>query len=153
MTQIPYLLTPTPGPGSFLEVTKILPHLTNPSSPDAPNFHVIAPSLPNFGFSGGISKRGFGLAQYAETCHNLMTGLGYTQYVTQGGDWGFYITRAISLLYPSSCRATHINMIRASPPSYGSQPVLAAQHAVTPYSDAEKAGLERTAWFTNEGSG
>jgi len=37
----------------------------------------------------GIKKRGFGLAQYAETCHNLMQSLGYSQYVTQGGGKSF----------------------------------------------------------------
>ncbi|CAL3971188.1 unnamed protein product, partial [Diplocarpon coronariae] len=26
---------------------------------------------------------------YAETCHKLMLCLGYNEYVTQGGDWGF----------------------------------------------------------------
>ena len=79
--------------------------------------------------------------------------LGYREYVTQGGDWGFYITRAMSLLYPESCKATHINMIRAQAPTFSSQPLLAAQHAVTPYSPAEKAGTERTKWFAEEGSG
>ncbi|KAL9049577.1 MAG: hypothetical protein Q9162_007146 [Coniocarpon cinnabarinum] len=138
-------------PGSFLEVTKILPLLTNSSA--EVSFHVVAPSLPNFGFSEGIPKKGFGLAQYAEVCHNLMIALGYKRYVAQGGDWGFYITRAISLLYPSACRAAHINMIRANPPSFLSQPLLAAQHASTSYTDSEKAGLERRAWFMNEGSG
>lgn len=47
---------------------------------DAPAFHVVAPSLPNFGFSQGVKKRGFGLAQYAEVCHKLMLKLGYKQY-------------------------------------------------------------------------
>ena len=28
----------------------------------------------------GIKKRGFGLAQYAEVCHNLMQQLGYHRY-------------------------------------------------------------------------
>ena len=32
----------------------------------------MAPSIPNYGFSEGTKKRGFGLAQYAETCHKLM---------------------------------------------------------------------------------
>lgn len=36
-----------------------------------PAFHVVALSLPNYGFSEGVKKRGFGLAQYAETCHKL----------------------------------------------------------------------------------
>ena len=82
-----------------------------------------------------------------------MRGLGYEHYVTQAGDWGFHITRAISLLYPSSCLATHINMIRAKAPAFSAQPLLAFQHAVTAYSETEKRGLERTAWFAKEGSG
>lgn len=76
-------------PGSFFEVEKILPLLTKPASGDSVAFHVVAPSLPNFGFSEGTKKRGFGLGQYAEVCHKLMLRLGYIQYTTQGGDWGF----------------------------------------------------------------
>ena len=70
---------PYTGPGSFLEVTKLLPFLTSAGN-DAPSFHVVAPSLPNYGFSSGIKTKGFGLAQYAETCHKLMQKLGYTEY-------------------------------------------------------------------------
>ena len=69
------------GPGSFVEVTKILPLLAN-GGKEAPAFHVVAPSLPNFGFSSGIKKKGFGLPQYAETCHKLMLRLGYDRYGT-----------------------------------------------------------------------
>jgi hypothetical protein len=47
----------------------------------------VAPSLPNFGFSGFVKKKGFGQKQYAETCHKLMLALEYNEYVTQGGDW------------------------------------------------------------------
>lgn len=68
------------GPGSFLEVTKILPLLTEPADGSAPTFHVVAPSLPNFGFSQAVSKKGFSIPQYAEVCHKLMQQLGYTQY-------------------------------------------------------------------------
>lgn len=82
-----------------------------------------------------------------------MLDLGYSKYVTQGGDWGFYITRVMGLLYPDSVLASHINMIRAQPPSFTSQPALALQHALTPYSEAEKKGLERSDWFTTEGQG
>lgn len=66
------------GPGSFLEVEKILPLLTNPE--DGVSFHVVAPSLPNFGFSQGPKKAGFGVAQYAEAMHKVMINLGYTKY-------------------------------------------------------------------------
>lgn len=67
------------GAGSFLEVTKILPLLTD-SDGDEPTFHVVAPSLPNCGFSQRTSKPGFGIPQYAEVCHKLMLQLGYNKY-------------------------------------------------------------------------
>jgi hypothetical protein len=53
------------GPGSFLEAEKILPMLTS-STEGQPSFHVVAPNLPNFGFSEGVSKKGFGPEKYAE---------------------------------------------------------------------------------------
>lgn len=44
-------------PGSFIEVTKILPLLVN-GEDSAPSFHVVAPSLIDFGFSSPSSKVG-----------------------------------------------------------------------------------------------
>jgi len=80
-----------------------------------------------------------------------MLQLGYKEYVTQGGDWGFFITRALGLKYPESVRASHVNMLRANKPTPDKHPVLAAQHAATPYTDTEKKGFERSEWFKNEG--
>jgi len=57
----------SPGPGSFLEVTKMLPLLTA-ASPDHPSFHVVAPSLPGFAWSEGARKKGFRPEHYAEVC-------------------------------------------------------------------------------------
>jgi hypothetical protein len=48
-----------------LEVRKILPLLTA-SAPEHPSFHVVALSLPGFGFSEAPRKQGFGINQYAE---------------------------------------------------------------------------------------
>lgn len=42
-------------PGSFIEVSKIMPLLTK-GGKDGPAFHVVAPSLPNYGFSEGVKK-------------------------------------------------------------------------------------------------
>ena len=53
------------GPGSFLEVTKVLPLLTA-ASPDHPSFHVVAPSLPGYAWSEGVRKKGFHAKHYAE---------------------------------------------------------------------------------------
>jgi hypothetical protein len=53
------------GPGSFIEVRKILPLLTA-SSPEHPSFHVVALNLPGYGFSEASKKQNFRIAQYAE---------------------------------------------------------------------------------------
>jgi hypothetical protein len=82
-----------------------------------------------------------------------MLQLGFTEYVTQGGDWGFYITRAMGMLYPQSVKASHINMIRGFAPKWTKNPILALQHAVKPYSESEKKGFERSNWFATEGRG
>jgi pimeloyl-ACP methyl ester carboxylesterase len=66
-------------PGSFLEVTKILPELVK-GGKDFPAFHVVAPSLIDFGFSAAAKKRGFNCDHHAETCHKLMLKLGYNEY-------------------------------------------------------------------------
>ena len=71
-------------PGNFLEATKLIDSLSSPSNGNVA-FNVVAPSLPNFGFSEGTKKRGFPIEQYAETLHKLILRLGYDQYVAQGG--------------------------------------------------------------------
>lgn len=43
-------------PGSFLEVAKMLKGLTDPELEESQAFHVVAPSLPNYGFSEGVKK-------------------------------------------------------------------------------------------------
>ena len=52
-------------PGSFIEVRKVLPLLVSASAGD-PSFHVVALSLPGFGFSEAPKKKGFSVAQFAE---------------------------------------------------------------------------------------
>lgn len=64
-----------------------------------------------------------------------------------------YITRALGRYYPNNCKASHLNMIRGNPPKLTSQPLLALQHALKPYNEKERRGLERTNWFLKEGSG
>lgn len=110
--------------------------------------------------------------QYAETVHKLMLKLGYAKYgaligsshgrcpltkstqVTQGGDWGFMITRLVGAKYPEHCLASHVNFVRIhSAPTFTQSPLLYLWNSLTPYSSADKAGLARSAWFRNEGFG
>ncbi|KAK5446426.1 hypothetical protein LTS15_009765 [Exophiala xenobiotica] len=120
-------------PGNFLEATKMLDSLTSVEDGEV-SFDVVAPSLPNYGFSEGSKKRGFAMEQYAETLHKLMLRLGYTQYVTQGGDWG-------------------CNTDVGQAPSLLKNPLLAAEAALKPLSEREQQGITRTEWFDKEGFG
>ena len=52
------------------------------SKPQA--FHVIAPSLPGYGFSSAPQQPGFGVEKIAQTFDALMSALGYQTYVAQG---------------------------------------------------------------------
>jgi hypothetical protein len=63
-----------------MEAMKILPLLTSSESGEKQSFHVVAPSLPNCGFSQRTSKPRFGVLQHAEVCHKLMLQLGYGKY-------------------------------------------------------------------------
>jgi pimeloyl-ACP methyl ester carboxylesterase len=109
---------------------------------------VVAPSLPNFGFSEGVKKQGFTTKHYAEVCNNLMQELGYRQYVTQGGDWGALITRKMAIMYGGkTLRAFHTNLLSGRPPSKWTQPLL----YWTPLSADEKRGAKRSEEFQKSG--
>ncbi|KAJ8131652.1 hypothetical protein O1611_g1973 [Lasiodiplodia mahajangana] len=141
-------------PGHFYEGIKIMKPLTEGGDGiQYPAFDLVAPSLPNFGFSEGPRTRGFTLAQYAETLNKLMLKLGYNEYVTQGGDWGTHISRALGHLFPKHVKATHLNMDSGNPPEFFTHPLLAIQHAMIPYSKREREGQKRSHWFEQEGRG
>ena len=81
-----------------------------------------------------------------------MLALGYTEYVTQGGDWGYFITRAMGQAYPKHCMASHLNMAVPSFPK-PNQPLLFLQFLFTPFSAEERAGLERLKRIQDQGIG
>ncbi|KAM3533226.1 hypothetical protein MY4038_003451 [Beauveria bassiana] len=137
-------------PGSFLEVVKILPLLTNPK--DGPSFHVVAPSLPNYGFSDKVMDEGFSVSQYAQAIHKVMLNLGYNKYVTQGGDWGFFITRSAGAQFPDHCLASHINM-QMIQPSVSTTGWFGLYKLLGWFSKQESDGLSRLGWYLKEGSG
>jgi microsomal epoxide hydrolase len=49
-------------------------------------FHVVAPSLPGYGFSGPTTSRGWNVPRIARAFARLMTELGYERFFAQGGD-------------------------------------------------------------------
>jgi pimeloyl-ACP methyl ester carboxylesterase len=95
-------------PGSFLEVEPLLEPLTNPPA-GQPAFHVVAPSIPGFGFSPSPTKAGFGSRQAGASFNALMVKLGYEKYVFQGGDAGDFINRFAAIDYPENVVSGHSN--------------------------------------------
>ncbi len=100
-------------PGSIIEQLKIVDPLTNPtahgaSATDA--FHVVIPSMPGYGFSGKPTETGWGPEHMGRAWAELMTRLGYTRYVAQGGDWGAFVVDQMGLQAPDGLVAIHTNM-------------------------------------------
>ncbi|VUC26533.1 unnamed protein product [Clonostachys rosea] len=139
-------------PGSFDEVSKILPLLLD-GGKEWPSFHVVAPSMPNYGFSSGVRQKGFGVRQTAEVFQKLMVDvLGYNQYTTQGGDLGYLVSRYLGFLFPSSCKASHYNFQAPKEPD-GSFPELMAEYRESAPTESILQGFRRTKWFQEEGMG
>ena len=57
-------------PVSFTEVGRVMSSLTNPPNDSVPAFHVVAPSLPGYGFSPAPVKPGMGTGTI-EAAHAL----------------------------------------------------------------------------------
>ena len=106
-------------PGSFMEFHKIIGPLTDPtayggSADDA--FHVVAASIPGYGFSDKPTARGYNPERMASVMGKLMERLGYDRSGTQGGDWGSIISRWQASQHPDRVVGVHINMVTAPPP-------------------------------------
>lgn len=59
----------------------------------------------------------------------------------------------MGLLYPDHVRASHLNYMHSFPPSWTASPLLALEHAVTPYTAADRAGRQRSQQFQQSGTG
>ncbi|HCJ20465.1 MAG TPA: epoxide hydrolase, partial [Erythrobacter sp.] len=106
---VPLLLTHG-WPGSVVEFLGVIDELTEPTVADTQAFHVIAPSLPGYGFSAKPGATGWGVERIAQAWTELMQRLEYRRWMAQGGDWGAAVTMAIGQLAPSECRGIHLNM-------------------------------------------
>ncbi|WP_282113399.1 epoxide hydrolase family protein [Maribacter stanieri] len=105
-------------PGSFLEMLKIIPHLTE--SEESP-FDLVVPSIIGFGFSKKPTENGSDYGYNAELWHKLMLKLGYNKYGVQGGDIGAGISIKIAQKYPKSIIGLHLNYISDSYKPYSEE--------------------------------
>jgi pimeloyl-ACP methyl ester carboxylesterase len=144
---MPLLLTHG-WPSSPFEFARLVGPLTDPrrhggSPEDA--FHVVAPSLPGYGFSNPIGPGGFNLFGVARMWAELMTRLGFEKYVAHGTDVGSGVAGMLPLLDPRVV-GVHLTGTAAGTP-FG--PPLDPDSV--PAADRDRA--ERFNTFREEGTG
>jgi pimeloyl-ACP methyl ester carboxylesterase len=103
--------------------------LTNPRAhggDPADAFHLVAPSLPGFGFSGPTSETGWGAHRTALAWAELMRRLGYERFGAQGGDFGSIVSAELGRNAPDRVIGVHLN---------------ALANAATPTDPSDLAGL------------
>ncbi len=132
-------------PGSVIEFFKIIRPLTDPTAhggqvQDA--FHVVAPSLPGFGFSDRPAERGWNADRIARAWAELMRRLGYNRYVAQGGDWGSVVTTSLGQQRPAGLAGIHLNFPLVFPDPIPTSGLSAAeQRAVDAWERFQRDGF------------
>jgi pimeloyl-ACP methyl ester carboxylesterase len=137
-------------PGSIVEFMDIVGPLSDPRAhggDPADAFHVVAPSLPGFGFSTPVRQLGWVLPRIAGAWDELMSRLGYERYGAQGGDVGAGVAGVLS------------NMERAVGAHINTDPLAVAligsplPEDTAGLSEHEKVSLERMRRSATEGRG
>ncbi len=148
-------------PGSVIELLKIIDPLTNPtahggSPSDA--FDVVIPSIPGHGFSAKPRDTGWGPDHVAGAWLELMKRLGYTHFVSQGGDWGAVVTDLMAAQAPPELLGMHTNMPGVIPPDVAQALPIPGQLAPggpppSGMSSDEKRAFEQISTFYTSGAG
>jgi pimeloyl-ACP methyl ester carboxylesterase len=105
-------------PGSVIEMLELIGPLTDPTSYGGEaedSFDLVIPSIPGYGFSTQPTDAGWDSARIAAAWGELMSRLGYTRYVAQGGDQGAGVTDAMGRQAPDGLLGVHFNFLDAIP--------------------------------------
>ncbi|GAA1694690.1 epoxide hydrolase [Fodinicola feengrottensis] len=142
-------------PGSVAEFLKVLGPLTDPAAhggDPADAFHVVAPSIPGYGFSGPTTETGWDVGRVATAFGELMTRLGYDRFAVHGGDWGAMISRETGVRHPERVLGVHLTMLPT-----GVQRSKPTKQDLEGLSEADQKQLvtsyERTIQFQSSGAG
>ena len=135
-------------PGTFFEMYKVIPMLSDPAShggDPADAFDVVAPSMPGYGFSDATDKRGLSVLSIGDLWAKLMSeNLGYQKFAAQGGDWGARVTAKLGLSHGDKVIGIHTTSTSSPTPYQGP--------GTRELSEAEKAMLaQRVQWLADEG--
>ena len=132
-------------PGSVVELLSVVDPLTDPtahggSAADA--FHVVIPSMPGYGFSSAPAETGWNSARIARAWDLLMTRLGYTRYVAQGGDWGARVCECMAHQAPPGLEGIHMNLLLTLPQDVSRALAINAP-APSAFADAERNAYDQ----------
>jgi epoxide hydrolase len=97
-------------PSSIVEFLEIVGPLTDPrghGGDPADAFHVVAPSIPGFGFSTPVQQPGWEVARTTTAFAELMRRLGYARYGAHGGDIGAGVSGMLGATRPDHVVGTH----------------------------------------------
>ena len=135
-------------PGTFFEMYKVIPMLSDPAShggDPAAAFDVVAPSMPGYGFSDATDKRGLSVLSISDLWAKLMSeNLGYQKFAAQGGDWGARVTAKLGLSHGDKVIGIHTTSTSSPTPYQGP--------GTRELSEAENAMLaQRVQWLADEG--
>jgi epoxide hydrolase len=140
-------------PSSVVEFLSIIGPLTDPRAhggDPADAFHVVAPSLPGYGFSVPVQQTGWDMPRITRAWAELMGRLGYERYGAHGGDIGAGITGMLASIEPRHVVGAHVN---SDPTSFI---ILGAEIPIdtSSLSDVEREQVERLQrHFQGEGRG
>lgn len=95
-------------PDSFIRFQKILPLLTHPAN-SKQSFNVVVPSIPGFGFSDKPQTQAWTVKSSAHILVQLMQGLGYTSYITAGGDGGSPVAQLMAYEDSATVKGVYLN--------------------------------------------
>ena len=135
-------------PGTFFEMYKVIPMLSDPAShggDQEDSFDVVAPSLPGFGFSDHPTQRGMQVLKVADMWAKLMTeNLDYPRFAAVGGDIGAGVTSRLGFAHPDKLTGIHLTSITRPTPYLGpgSRPLNKAEAAHS---------AQREKWQRDEG--
>src|SRR4051812_16793238 len=135
-------------PGSVAEFLDVIGPLTDPRAhggDPADAFHLVVPSLPGFGFSGPTLRRGVQGQVIADALGRLMTDLGYSRYVAQGGDIGALLAALLAQRDPTAVSAFHLNLLPVGPRN--------PQDPFAGLSEQDRAMAQRTFGFLADDAG
>lgn len=91
-------------PDSIWRFTRLIPRLRD-------RFHVVAPSLPGFGFSDRPRRRGFTPDDAADRIAALMRELGHPRYGVHGGDWGATVAESLARRHRDAVVGLHLTEV------------------------------------------